>query len=121
MRREERVTVQGPVKEQQPDGMSHGGGTSLLPMHASLGGGGVEACVEGCAEGAESGVAQKHVFSLEWGVVDDWSLHCRNGGPSWGKCGEEQHWCGLGQGDFGRCRPPPGGGGGGFHWVPPGL
>ena len=26
MRREERVTVQGPVKEQQPDGMSHGGG-----------------------------------------------------------------------------------------------
>ena len=27
MRREERVTVQDPVKEQQPDGMSHGGGT----------------------------------------------------------------------------------------------
>ena len=26
MRREERVTVQGPVKEQQPDGMSHKGG-----------------------------------------------------------------------------------------------
>ena len=26
MRREERVTVQGPIKEQQPDGMSHGGG-----------------------------------------------------------------------------------------------
>ena len=26
MRREERVTVQGPVKEQQPDGMSHMGG-----------------------------------------------------------------------------------------------
>ena len=26
MRREERVTVQGPVKQQQPDGMSHGGG-----------------------------------------------------------------------------------------------
>ena len=26
MRREERVTVQGPVKEQQPDGLSHGGG-----------------------------------------------------------------------------------------------
>ena len=26
MRREERVTVQGPVKEQQPDGMSHRGG-----------------------------------------------------------------------------------------------
>ena len=32
MRREERVTVQGPVKEQQPDGMSHRG----------LGGGGNE-------------------------------------------------------------------------------
>ena len=27
MRREERVTVQGPVKEQQPDRMSHMGGT----------------------------------------------------------------------------------------------
>ena len=26
MRREERVTVQGPVKKQQPDGLSHGGG-----------------------------------------------------------------------------------------------
>ena len=26
MRREERVTVQGPVKKRQPDGMSHGGG-----------------------------------------------------------------------------------------------
>ena len=26
MRREERVTVRGPVKKQQPDGMSHGGG-----------------------------------------------------------------------------------------------
>ena len=26
MRREERVTVQGPVKKQQPDGMSHRGG-----------------------------------------------------------------------------------------------
>ena len=26
MRRDERVTVQGPVKKQRPDGMSHGGG-----------------------------------------------------------------------------------------------
>ena len=33
VRREERVTVQGPVKEQQPDGMSHRGGL------------GAEACV----------------------------------------------------------------------------
>ena len=31
MRREERVTVQGPVKEQQPDGMSHWGGSSPSP------------------------------------------------------------------------------------------
>ena len=34
MRREERVTVQGPVKEQRPDGMSHGGlgnGPSVPP------------------------------------------------------------------------------------------
>ena len=28
MRREERVTVQGPVKKQRPDGMSHTGGRS---------------------------------------------------------------------------------------------
>ena len=34
MRREERVTVQGPVKEQQPDGMSHRGG----PTHNPWGG-----------------------------------------------------------------------------------
>ena len=34
MRREERVTVQGPVKEQQPDGMSHrGGGAQKPPLH----------------------------------------------------------------------------------------
>ena len=32
MRREERVTVQGPVKKQQPDVMSHGGYLSPLPM-----------------------------------------------------------------------------------------
>ena len=31
MRREERVTVQGPVKEQQPDGMSHRGEGSHKP------------------------------------------------------------------------------------------
>ena len=31
MRREERVTVQGPVKEQQPDGMSHRGGLPTPP------------------------------------------------------------------------------------------
>ena len=30
MRREERVTVKGPVKEQQPDGMSHRGSTLKL-------------------------------------------------------------------------------------------
>ena len=34
MRREERVTVQGPVKEQQPDGMSHRG---AAPMFWGLG------------------------------------------------------------------------------------
>ena len=34
MRREERVTVQGPVKEQQPDGMSHkGGGGGAVSAH----------------------------------------------------------------------------------------
>ena len=43
MRREERVTVQGPVKEQQPDGMSHrGGGT--LPPDVKSGPGGHQVC-----------------------------------------------------------------------------
>ena len=38
MRREERVTVQGPVKKQQPDGMSHGGELGAhLPDHLPLG------------------------------------------------------------------------------------
>ena len=32
MRREERVTVQGPVKEQQPDGMSHRGGGGIAQV-----------------------------------------------------------------------------------------
>ena len=47
MRREERVTVQGPVKKQQPDGMSHrGGGLPPLdplppPLKQCPGGGGV--------------------------------------------------------------------------------
>ena len=39
MRREERVTVQGPVKEQQPDGMSHrgfGGGSGGVPQRGRL-------------------------------------------------------------------------------------
>ena len=31
MRREERVSVQGPVKKQQPDGMSHRGGDPWSP------------------------------------------------------------------------------------------
>ena len=35
MRREERVTVQGPVKEQQPDGMSHRGGGDYYGGHNS--------------------------------------------------------------------------------------
>ena len=36
MRREERVTAQGPVKEQQPDGMSHRGGALDNPGWAGL-------------------------------------------------------------------------------------
>ena len=39
MRREERETVQGPVKEQQPDGLSHGGQRSAHWQSA---------CVQGC-------------------------------------------------------------------------
>ena len=37
MRREERVTVQGPVKEQPPDGTSQGGGGASLKTPAVLG------------------------------------------------------------------------------------
>ena len=36
MRRGERVTVQGPVKKQQPDGMSHGGGLHVSPDCPSM-------------------------------------------------------------------------------------
>ena len=37
VRREERVTIQGPVKEQQPDGMSHrGGGGAISPGERSV-------------------------------------------------------------------------------------
>ena len=36
MRREERVTVQGPVKEQQPDGMSHRGAPPWTPSPPPL-------------------------------------------------------------------------------------
>ena len=46
MQREERVTVQGPVKEQQPDGMSHRGqrfirreGASEAAPRQAVGGG----------------------------------------------------------------------------------
>ena len=37
MRREERVTVQGPLKEQQPDGMSHRGSGIGLALRTGLG------------------------------------------------------------------------------------
>ena len=38
MRREERVTAQGPVKEQPPDGMSHGGwGVGALGLEGAMG------------------------------------------------------------------------------------
>ena len=37
MRREERVTVQGPVKEQQPDGMSHRGAVQMVILCLSNG------------------------------------------------------------------------------------
>ena len=36
MRRGERVTVQGPVKEQQPDGMSHRGGLRAVMTNYDL-------------------------------------------------------------------------------------
>ena len=37
MRREERVTVQGPVKQQQPDGMSHRGGSACVWTRGCVG------------------------------------------------------------------------------------
>ena len=45
MRREERVTVKGPVKEQQPDRMSHGGGGGGFGSSSWGGGGGLSRTV----------------------------------------------------------------------------
>ena len=59
MRRDERVTAQGPVKEQQPDGMSHGGGMPQSApgiicgewhMNGTVGGGGGAYCFAPAAQ-----------------------------------------------------------------------
>ena len=42
MRREERVTVQGPVKKQRPDVMSHGGGGGIAEAQGVLQGPGAQ-------------------------------------------------------------------------------
>ena len=57
MRRGERVTVQGPVKKQQCDGMSHGGGAKPLPRW-----------------GAERG------FRLRWSLSGHCATCCSGGG-----------------------------------------
>ena len=62
MRRGERVTVQGPVKKQQPDGMSHGGGGGL-----SATGGACEACE--CGGRPEVSVGGGH---RGWGAGGEW-------------------------------------------------
>ena len=58
MRREERVTVQGPVKEQQPDGMSHRGG---------WGGGTVRGVVP------QDNPLSRHAGASPGGVAEGWA------------------------------------------------
>ena len=58
MRREERVTVQGPVKEQQPDGMSHRGAPPP-PMHPCQGGG--ERCRRIASSAASGQIGVRHM------------------------------------------------------------
>ena len=72
MRREERVTVQGPVKKLQPDGMSHrGGGGRTIPIP-----------VWGHAPFTES---------LEF--IQNVPSEVRTG-PGWGRCGRQHRGIG---------------------------
>ena len=62
MRREERVTVQGPVKKQQPDGMSHRGGVGPLfqtPPPPELAGLGIRAIPAFCERPPPPSVSPK--------------------------------------------------------------
>ena len=93
MRREERVTVQGPVKEQQPDGMSHrgegggGGGAphrECPPPRVPLPGTPLMVCVAGSAGAVESAAAVAHAFvgcvDLRCGCCIKCVLSVRRGG-----------------------------------------
>ena len=64
MRREERVTVQGPVKEQQPDGLSHGGAVQWFPAKQS---GGLRGTTDQ-GRGRESSVKEGPEGTAEQGV-----------------------------------------------------
>ena len=63
MRREERVTVQGPVKKQQPDGMAHGGVYSPPPLKSVLGSANPRTDLE-CASGCTGSTARATAPSL---------------------------------------------------------
>ena len=68
MRREERVTVQGPVKEQQPDGMSHGRGGAGPDVCGRHGAGGAARHAASGASKARPAVQQ---YRGEGGVCDN--------------------------------------------------
>ena len=65
MRREERVTVQGPVKEPQPDGMSHGGSAGPTCTRAVGEGLGEYHDVLDVCAGAGRGVAVPEICARE--------------------------------------------------------
>ena len=75
MRREGRVTVQGPVKKQQPDGMSHGGQFQPLSPGSEA-----KAFLAVISDGKEC-----RLFWSEWTVVTD--LH----GPERVPCGAHMY------------------------------
>ena len=139
MRREERVIVQGPVKEQQPDGMSHRGGS---PGAAGEGGGGCirragtseeapgvirQAVGEGCESG--SGRLLSVANAVEVGTWrrrnSGWALAGRPGGGGWGVPPTPPSNASLGAGGGATPRvlgrrppPPPQGAAGSGLWSP---
>ena len=70
MRREERVTVQGPVKEHQPDGMSHRG--ALEPCKTHCGGQTTAPCCRVPSAMHNSKTRGK----VSWGVNFAWEISC---------------------------------------------
>ena len=84
MRRDERVTVQGPVKEQQPDGMSHGGGGGMGTAGGGREGAGSmgRACFPGAARAVQAG-SSRTATSRTGSTWAAWSGTCNRALGSW--------------------------------------